>query len=83
MMHRTHICLPETTYQAVKTLTSLEEATIADKLREFVQEDINKTFIKPKSKHYLESLGQLKFKGTPKDASINHDKYLYSNPHNL
>jgi len=84
-MHRTHICLPEETYQALKTIASLEQTTIASKLRQFAQEGVTKAITKPRKgkKHYLELLAKLKFKGGPKDGSINHDKYLYDNPHNL
>ena len=36
-----------------------------------------------KKKHFLEMLSQLKFTSGVTDASTNHDKYLYDNPHNL
>ena len=34
-------------------------------------------------KHFLKMLSQLKFTSGVTDASTNHDKYLYDNPHNL
>jgi len=84
MMHRTHICLPEETYQALKTIARLEQAKISEKLRQFIQEGVAKTLTKPKKKrHYSDLLAKLKFKGKIKDASTNLDKYLYDNPHNL
>jgi len=76
MMHRTNVCLPETTYQAVKLIANMEQATIAKKLRQFVQEGVDKTLTKSRNrrKHYLELLGEFKIKGGPKDDSVNHDK---------
>lgn len=80
-MHRTQISLPDSTYQALKTIAGLEHTTIIEKLREFVQEGVAKIIVKPKTrgKSVLQLINQLKFKRGPKDGSANHDKYLYNN----
>lgn len=77
-MRKTHISLPESTYRALKTLTSLEHTTIEEKLQDFVQEGIDRVIVKPKTsgKSVLKLLSQLKFKEGPKDGSVSHNKYL-------
>lgn len=34
-------------------------------------------------KHYLDNISQLRFEDGPTDGSVNHDAYIYDNPHIL
>jgi len=82
-MIRTQISLPESTYEELKSLAQEESKSIAAKIREVLGQRLKTDKPKKKKRHFLELLSELKFKGGPKDGSVNHDKYLYNNPHNL
>lgn len=43
----------------------------------------DKEFVRVGKRRFLEMLSRLKFTSDVTDASTNHDKYLYDNPHNL
>lgn len=78
-MIRTQIFLPESTYEELKSLAREESKSIAAKIREVLSQRLKKHKPKKTKKHYLEALAELKFKGGPRDLSVNHDKYLYGN----
>ncbi len=77
-MIRTQIYLPDEIFHAIQGVASRESVSMAEKIRQFVIQGLGFTRKKPKS--FLIALQDLSFAGkknTPKDLSINHDKYLY------
>lgn len=81
-MIRTQIYLPELTYDQIKEYAHEERKSMAETIRELINLSLAKIKPRKKKKHFWELLAELKADG-PKDGSINHDKYIYDNPHNL
>lgn len=76
-MRRTQIYLPEQTYEEMREWAREESKSMAEKIREVLDQRLKRHKPKKKKKHFLEALSELQFKGGPKDLSVNHDKYLY------
>lgn len=75
-MIRTQIYVPEPVHQAAKIIAQRQKKSLAELLRRFIIEGLQKEKkkLKPKS---LASLTKLNITGGPKDLSSKMDKYLY------
>jgi len=77
-MIRTQVYFPDNVYHTIQELAKRESVSMAEKIRECVIKDLG--LKRKKAKPFLTSLLEMGFKGkqnTPKDLSINHNKYLY------
>ena len=88
-MTRTQLYLPKSQYEELKQLAQKRGITFAELARELFEEKLFEIKSKRK-KHPINQASQLlkslkdieKWGGGIRDGSINHDKYLYSDPHN-
>lgn len=80
-MVRTQIYIPEITHQQLVHFAEVRRASMAEVVREFIQEGLAKTpTVDVTGKTALRNLLKLGLTGGPRDLSINIDHYLYGGP---